>query len=137
MSPVVVGGVDTDQANTHEYLDLLFGTADTGFLPVWTLEDKTTAWFAVTDLADAAAYFAEQSRFGHNVYFGMGIQAAPLGPHRRGEAATVIAIACAWDDLDIAGPAFNTGQAFGYTPAGGTGVAVRTLLGLAEELAGE
>jgi len=42
-----------------------------------------------------------------------------------------------WAHLDIAGPAFNTGQAFGYTPAGGTGVAVRTLLGLAEELAGE
>jgi leucyl aminopeptidase len=39
-----------------------------------------------------------------------------------------------WAHLDIAGPAFNTGPAFGYTPAGGTGVAVRTLLGLAEDL---
>jgi leucyl aminopeptidase len=39
-----------------------------------------------------------------------------------------------WAHLDIAGPAFNTGSAFGYTPAGGTGVAVRTLLGLAEDL---
>jgi leucyl aminopeptidase len=39
-----------------------------------------------------------------------------------------------WAHLDIAGPAFNTGSAHGYTPVGGTGVAVRTLLGLAEEL---
>lgn len=40
-----------------------------------------------------------------------------------------------WAHLDIAGPAFNSGSAHGYTPAGGTGVAVRTLLGLAEDVA--
>jgi leucyl aminopeptidase len=40
-----------------------------------------------------------------------------------------------WAHLDIAGPAFNTGAAHGYTPVGGTGVAVRTLLGLAEDVA--
>jgi leucyl aminopeptidase len=40
-----------------------------------------------------------------------------------------------WAHLDIAGPAFNTGSAHGYTPVGGTGVAVRTLLGLAEDVA--
>jgi leucyl aminopeptidase len=39
-----------------------------------------------------------------------------------------------WAHLDIAGPAFNLGSPHGYTPAGGTGVAVRTLLGLAEDL---
>jgi leucyl aminopeptidase len=39
-----------------------------------------------------------------------------------------------WAHLDIAGPAFNTGSAHGYTPVGGTGVAVRTLLGLAEDV---
>ncbi|ROS73038.1 leucyl aminopeptidase [Cellulomonas sp. PhB143] len=37
-----------------------------------------------------------------------------------------------WAHLDIAGPAFNEKSAFGYTPAGGTGVGVRTLLGLIE-----
>ena len=40
-----------------------------------------------------------------------------------------------WAHLDIAGPAFNTGKPFGYTPVGGTGVAVRTLLALAEDVA--
>jgi leucyl aminopeptidase len=39
-----------------------------------------------------------------------------------------------WAHLDIAGPSFNTDQPFGYTPKGGTGVAVRTLLALAEDL---
>jgi leucyl aminopeptidase len=36
-----------------------------------------------------------------------------------------------WAHLDIAGPAFNEGEAFGYTPKGGTGAAVRTLVALA------
>ena len=34
----------------------------------------------------------------------------------------------AWAHLDIAHPAFNPDQAYGYTPTGGTGVGVRTLL---------
>ncbi|GAB2480681.1 leucyl aminopeptidase [Promicromonospora xylanilytica] len=37
-----------------------------------------------------------------------------------------------WAHLDIAGPAFNDGGAHDYTPGGGTGVGVRTLLGFLE-----
>ncbi|MEU9365524.1 leucyl aminopeptidase [Streptomyces avermitilis] len=37
-----------------------------------------------------------------------------------------------WAHLDIAGPAFNEAAPFGYTPKGGTGTAVRTLVRLAE-----
>ena len=33
-----------------------------------------------------------------------------------------------WAHLDVAGPAFNAGGAYGYTSPGGTGVPVRTLL---------
>ncbi|MFE2986016.1 leucyl aminopeptidase [Streptomyces sp. NPDC059262] len=40
-----------------------------------------------------------------------------------------------WAHLDIAGPAFNEGGASGYTPKGGTGSAVRTLVRLAERTA--
>lgn len=40
-----------------------------------------------------------------------------------------------WAHLDIAGPAFNESSAYGYTPKGGTGVAVRTLVALAERTA--
>ncbi|MER7521228.1 leucyl aminopeptidase [Streptomyces sp. NPDC126499] len=36
-----------------------------------------------------------------------------------------------WAHLDIAGPAFNEGPPHGYTPGGGTGCAVRTLVRLA------
>lgn len=37
-----------------------------------------------------------------------------------------------WAHLDIAGPSFNEKAGFGYTGVGGTGVGVRTLLGLLE-----
>ncbi len=40
-----------------------------------------------------------------------------------------------WAHLDIAGPSFNPGEAYGYTPKGGTGVAVRTLIQIAEDVA--
>ncbi|MDQ1626721.1 MAG: leucyl aminopeptidase [Actinomycetota bacterium] len=40
-----------------------------------------------------------------------------------------------WAHLDIAGPAFNDSPPHGYTPKGGTGAAVRTLVRLAEEVA--
>ena len=40
-----------------------------------------------------------------------------------------------WAHLDIAGPAYNAHRAWGCTPRGGTGFAVRTLTQLAEDLA--
>lgn len=40
-----------------------------------------------------------------------------------------------WAHLDIAGPSFNKGEPYGYTPKGGTGAAARTLVQLAEDLA--
>jgi leucyl aminopeptidase len=39
-----------------------------------------------------------------------------------------------WAHIDIAGPAYNTGAPWGYTPKGGTGVPVRTLLATIEDL---
>jgi leucyl aminopeptidase len=40
-----------------------------------------------------------------------------------------------WVHLDIAGPAWNDSAAHGYTPKGGTGAAVRTLVLLAQDVA--
>jgi leucyl aminopeptidase len=40
-----------------------------------------------------------------------------------------------WVHLDIAGPAFNNGGAYGYTPKGGTGAGVRTIIAAVERLA--
>ena len=40
-----------------------------------------------------------------------------------------------WAHLDIAGPAFNEGAPYGYTPKGGTGAAVRTFIQVTEDVA--
>ncbi|RJL31449.1 leucyl aminopeptidase [Bailinhaonella thermotolerans] len=40
-----------------------------------------------------------------------------------------------WAHIDMAGPAFNKGEPYGYTPKGGTGVTTRTLIELATEYA--
>jgi len=42
-----------------------------------------------------------------------------------------------WAHIDIAGPSFNTGGAWGQTPPGGTGFSVSTLVELARNLAEE
>jgi leucyl aminopeptidase len=38
-----------------------------------------------------------------------------------------------WLHLDIAGPAYNEAKAHGYTPVGGTGISLRSLVTLAEQ----
>jgi leucyl aminopeptidase len=40
-----------------------------------------------------------------------------------------------WAHLDVAGPAYNCGDAWGYTPKGGTGTPVRLLLATLEDIA--
>ena len=42
-----------------------------------------------------------------------------------------------WAHIDFAGPAFNEGSAWGYTPKNGTGSQVRTLIAFAEQFAGQ
>jgi leucyl aminopeptidase len=42
-----------------------------------------------------------------------------------------------WAHLDIAGPAYNSGEAYGYTPHGGTGAAVRTFVQFLEDCQNE
>ena len=39
-----------------------------------------------------------------------------------------------WVHLDIAGPAYNSAEPYGYTPHGGTGAAVRTFVEVLEDL---
>lgn len=42
-----------------------------------------------------------------------------------------------WAHIDIAGPAFNSGAPWGYTPKGGTGVPVRTIARVIEDIAAQ
>ncbi len=67
---------------------------------------------------------------------------ANVTPHRWGGmlAAAIflkefVADDVQWAHIDVAGPAFNTGGPFGYTGKGGTGVPVRTMISVIEDIA--
>jgi leucyl aminopeptidase len=40
-----------------------------------------------------------------------------------------------WAHIDVAGPAYNTGSSWGYSPKGGTGVPTRTMFAVLEDIA--
>ena len=44
--------------------------------------------------------------------------------------------ACEWAHIDIAGPAYNNGRPWGYTPKGATAVPLRAILATLEDIAG-
>ncbi|ORB69485.1 leucyl aminopeptidase [Mycobacterium scrofulaceum] len=46
-----------------------------------------------------------------------------------------VADGVSWAHIDVAGPAFNTGSPWGYTPKGGTGVPTRTMFAVLEDIA--
>jgi leucyl aminopeptidase len=46
-----------------------------------------------------------------------------------------VAEGVSWAHIDVAGPAYNSGGAWGYTPKGGTGVPVRTIAAVLADIA--
>ena len=66
---------------------------------------------------------------------------ANVTPHRWGGMLTAgiflrefVAEGVQWAHVDIAGPSYNTGGPWGYNPKGGTGVPVRTLIAVLEDI---
>ena len=93
------------------------------------------------DVADAAARGAarqlRQPRRRHRQH--------PAGRPPRGRHARRRRCSCAsssptaqkWAHLDIAGPSYNASAPYNYTPKGGTGASVRTLVQVAEDMAND
>ena len=50
-------------------------------------------------------------------------------------AAEFVPAGLPWAHMDIAGPSWNSGGAHGYTPKGGTGYGLRTMLTMIEDAA--
>ena len=66
------------------------------------------SWVAVAELDRATADAQQRCDRGPNVYHGMGLHPAPLGPGTRGTADNVIALPGLFMDLDIADPGAHT-----------------------------
>jgi len=88
------------------------------FWPLPITEEMTEKVRNNSKVADLAQHNTE--RWGGTLYAAAFLKEF-VGDHR-------------WAHLDIAGPAFNEKGPHGYTPSGGTGVAVSTLVELARDL---
>ncbi|GHV07652.1 hypothetical protein FACS1894217_08840 [Clostridia bacterium] len=86
--------------NTQEFLQTMYSGAASGFLTIWTLPDKRTAFFPVTEMANAVSY--AESRFDtHDVYFGVGLRGAKLDAFQRGGNDDVSVVTAFWADVDV------------------------------------
>ncbi len=75
-----------------------------------------------SDVADILQVGAGMERSGHMLQGGTFL-------------AEFVADGVPWVHIDVAGPAYHTGEPYGYVAKGGTGVPVRTLIDLIEDIA--
>jgi leucyl aminopeptidase len=115
-------------ANDDDLRDRVHRVADTAGEQFWPMplppELRASMDSRVADIANIG------ERFGGMLVAGLFLKEF-VPTTGEGDAA----VATPWAHLDIAGPAFNSGSGHGYTPVGGTGVGVRTLVALCEDLA--
>ncbi|WP_432829638.1 leucyl aminopeptidase [Dactylosporangium sp. CA-092794] len=77
-----------------------------------------------SDVADISQVNSSMDRAGHMLQGGIFL-------------SEFVAEGVQWAHIDIAGPSYHSGEPFGYWAKGGTGVPVRTLFELIEEIAAE
>jgi leucyl aminopeptidase len=116
-------------SNNDDLRDQIHRVADAAGEQFWPMplppELRSSMDSRVADIANIG------DRFGGMLVAGLFLKEF-IPAKGEGESGSEIA----WAHLDIAGPAFNSGSGHGYTPVGGTGVGVRTMVALCEDLAG-
>ena len=108
------------QDQAAAFLHAVYGDGAPGWLTIYTLPNRVTAWVQATDLDHAATLALNASKGGQNVYVGVGLQRERLHSGR-GTAATVGALVALWADVDIAGPGHTDGN---YPPDEAAALAV-------------
>jgi len=88
----------------HEFLQTMYGDANNGYLTIWTMPDKRTAFFLISK-TEAVTEYAESRFESHDVYYGVGLRKEKLGENQRGGNDDVVVIPAFWSDIDIKGPA--------------------------------
>ncbi|MDL2318171.1 DUF927 domain-containing protein [Eubacteriales bacterium OttesenSCG-928-A19] len=90
--------------NALDFLQTIYRGASSGWLTVWTMPDKKTAYFPAEDFP-AAAEYSESLASTHDVYYGVGLRREKLGDHQRGGNGDVSIVPALWSDIDVLGPA--------------------------------
>ena len=88
--------------NTQEFLEAIFESADESlFAHLWTLPDKKTYSFSVSNLDGMAEKAIQLSEEDKEVYVCVGLTDSPLPTNSRTSRANVTAIPGLWADIDI------------------------------------
>ncbi|MDR3561240.1 MAG: DUF927 domain-containing protein [Negativicutes bacterium] len=84
-----------------QFLNQLYGACETGHLYLWTTPNKLSEWYSVDDLAGAARSAERLSAERKNVYYGLGLTAAPKWTDERAVVDDVTMIPGLWVELDL------------------------------------
>lgn len=85
-----------------DFLQTLYGNESSGYLTLWTSEDKKTKWYKVQEI-ESAVNDAMKLREFKNVYFGLGLRKENLGEYKRGSNEDIVSLPCVWIEIDIKG----------------------------------
>lgn len=86
------------------FLSCFYAGCTSGYLSIWTRQDKQTSYFDTSSFPAAVAYAHDRAKAGYDVYFGTGLRRQPLGSDARGGKADVQWLTAMWIDIDIRGP---------------------------------
>jgi len=86
-----------------QFLTTVYGKYESGYIYLWTLPDRMTRCFAISDLATivSAAYDMQDDR---DVYFGIGTTTKAISKHERPKAIEVSCLPGLGMDMDIEAP---------------------------------
>src|SRR6185295_8201708 len=73
------------------------GKPDELYVLIWTLSDKRSKWFRQVE--EAVSFVTKLA--GQDIYVGVGLSAADLGPVHRCTSEKVMCIVGLWADLDL------------------------------------
>lgn len=98
------------QIPIKDFLDFLYPTISTpsnGWFSLWETPGKSSKYFDVTKPGWQEAVAAQAQEWDHqkhNVFYGLGLRGADLGPYHRGKKKDIVVMPGLWVDIDIQGP---------------------------------
>jgi putative DNA primase/helicase len=99
--------MEADRQAIRQFLEHLHGVEPTGWLIIWTRQDKATRAFDLTQKGsiDRVAEYCANRANHYDVYAAIGQQRDPPSKKSRGAEEGVCALSAVWADIDIVGAA--------------------------------
>lgn len=83
-----------------DFFEQLYQDTEDGYMYLWTLPDRQTHWYSVTDIKKAASTALRLSTEHKDVYYGVGLTGSKKTAKQRAESHDVVAMPGVWMDLD-------------------------------------